>query len=50
MFLADFHVHTNRSDGKMNLPDVIDLFGKRGFGAVAITDHLTETRTILGSG
>jgi predicted metal-dependent phosphoesterase TrpH len=48
MFLADFHVHTNKSDGKMNLPDVIDLFGKRGFGAIAVTDHLCENKTILG--
>jgi predicted metal-dependent phosphoesterase TrpH len=48
MFLADFHVHTNRSDGRMNLPDVIDLFGSHGFGAVAITDHLCENTTVLG--
>lgn len=48
MFLADFHVHTNRSDGRMNLPDVIDLFGSRGFGAIAITDHLCERRSVLG--
>jgi predicted metal-dependent phosphoesterase TrpH len=32
----------------MNLPDVIDLFGSRGFGAVAITDHLCEDKTVLG--
>ncbi|HEY8279720.1 MAG TPA: PHP domain-containing protein [Bdellovibrionota bacterium] len=48
MFLADFHVHTNMSDGKMPLPDVVDLFGSRGLGAVAITDHLCENRSVLG--
>lgn len=48
MFLADFHVHTNMSDGKMPMADVVDLYGKRGFGAIAITDHLCENTTILG--
>ncbi len=48
MFLADFHLHTNKSDGKMDLPDVVDLFGQRGFGAIAITDHLCERKSVLG--
>lgn len=48
MFLGDFHVHTNKSDGKMALPDVIDLYGSRGFGAIAITDHLCENTSFLG--
>lgn len=32
----------------MELADVIDLYGTRGFGAIAITDHLCESRSILG--
>lgn len=48
MFIADFHIHTNRSDGKMALSDVIDLYGSRGFGAIAITDHLCEKISFLG--
>jgi predicted metal-dependent phosphoesterase TrpH len=48
MFIADFHIHTNQSDGKMNLSDVVDLYGERGFGAIAITDHLCEEVSILG--
>jgi predicted metal-dependent phosphoesterase TrpH len=48
MFLADFHVHTNRSDGKLSLQEVIDLYGERGFGAIAITDHLCERISVLG--
>lgn len=48
MFLADFHVHSNFSDGKLAIPDVIDMFGKRGFGAIAITDHLCEKQSFLG--
>jgi len=48
MFLADFHVHSNFSDGKLSIPEVIDLYGKRGFGAIAITDHLCEEKSFLG--
>ncbi|MGZ3710597.1 MAG: PHP domain-containing protein [Bdellovibrionota bacterium] len=48
MFLADFHVHTNRSDGKVPLKEVVDLYGEHGFGAIAITDHLCDQKSVLG--
>lgn len=48
MFLTDFHVHSNFSDGKHTIPEIVDLFGKRGFGAIAITDHLCEDEAFLG--
>lgn len=48
MFLADLHTHTNLSDGKLPMRDLVDLYGKRGFGAIAVTDHLCETNTLLG--
>jgi hypothetical protein len=48
MFLADFHVHTNFSDGRLPLPAIVDLYGSLGFGAIAVTDHLCEERTFLG--
>ena len=48
MFLADFHVHTTFSDGRLQLPAIVDLYGSLGFGAIAITDHLCEERTFLG--
>jgi predicted metal-dependent phosphoesterase TrpH len=47
-FLTDFHVHTNFSDGKLPLSEVIDLYGKQGFGAIAITDHIPERQTLIG--
>lgn len=47
MFLADFHMHTNRSDGKLSMRELVDLHGERGFGAIAITDHLCDS-TFLG--
>ncbi len=48
MFLADFHVHTTFSDGRLSLSQVIDFYGQRDFGCIAITDHICETSTFLG--
>src|SRR6476619_571527 len=48
MFLADLHIHSTFSDGKLSIPELVDFYGKRGFGAIAITDHLCETRSLIG--
>jgi predicted metal-dependent phosphoesterase TrpH len=48
VILTDLHVHTTWSDGRLGLPEVIDRFGRRGFDAIAITDHVCERRTLLG--
>jgi len=48
MFLADFHLHSNFSDGKLSIPALVDYFGQRGFGAIAITDHFCEQKTLIG--
>ncbi|MES2963150.1 MAG: PHP domain-containing protein [Bdellovibrionota bacterium] len=48
MFLADLHVHSNFSDGRLTIPEVVDFYGKRGFGAIAITDHICERTSFLG--
>ncbi len=48
MFLADFHIHSNFSDGQLSIPELIDFYGQRHFGAIAITDHLCEEKTWLG--
>src|SRR3954466_5357294 len=50
MFKADFHLHSNFRDEKLTIPELADLFGQRGFGAIAITDHLCESRTVIGKG
>jgi len=39
---------SNFSDGKFSIPEIVDLYGSRGFGSIAITDHLCEDRTIIG--
>lgn len=48
MFLGDFHTHTHFSDGRLDLPGLVDLYGKRGFGALAVTDHICEIHHWLG--
>jgi predicted metal-dependent phosphoesterase TrpH len=48
MFLADLHMHSTFSDGSMTIPELVDFYGSRGFGAIAITDHLCEKQTFLG--
>ncbi len=48
MLLADFHVHTHWSDGKLSLPEVVELFGRTGHDVIAITDHLVNTDGLLG--
>lgn len=48
MILSDFHIHSNFSDGKHSIPEIVDYYGSRGFGAIAITDHLCEENTFLG--
>lgn len=48
MFLADLHMHSTFSDGKLAIPELVDFYGSRGFGAIAITDHLCEGKSLLG--
>lgn len=48
MVLGDFHIHTHFSDGKLSIAQVVDLYGRQGFDAIAITDHLCEEKTFWG--
>lgn len=36
---ADFHVHSNRSDGVMSIRDVVEEIKRQGTTVMAITDH-----------
>ena len=47
MLLADFHIHTTWSDGKLSIAEVVDLFGRSGHDVIAITDHVVNTDTII---
>jgi predicted metal-dependent phosphoesterase TrpH len=46
--LCDFHIHTRHSDGLLELPAVVDLFGQAGFDAISITDHVATGETAIG--
>jgi predicted metal-dependent phosphoesterase TrpH len=47
--LCDFHVHTQWSDGRLSIREVVDLYGRTGrFDVIAITDHILMKRDLLG--
>ncbi|MCB0390149.1 MAG: hypothetical protein KDD58_02605 [Bdellovibrionales bacterium] len=48
MLLGDFHIHTNFSDGRLSIPEVIDYYGMRGFDVISITDHLCDNQSLCG--
>jgi hypothetical protein len=48
MLLADFHIHTTWSDGKLSIAEVVDLFGRSGHDVIAITDHVVNSDTLVG--
>lgn len=48
MLLADLHIHTTWSDGKLSIPEVVDLFGRAGHDVIGITDHVVNSDTVIG--
>jgi UDP-N-acetylglucosamine:LPS N-acetylglucosamine transferase len=48
MLLCDFHIHSNYSDGRLSVPEIIDFYGEHGFDCICITDHLADPRRLLG--
>jgi len=46
--LCDFHTHTNYSDGKLTVTELVDFYGRHGFDCICITDHLTDPRRLIG--
>lgn len=48
MMLCDFHIHTTFSDGSLDLPKTVDLFGQAGFDVIAITDHVVNGDNAIG--
>jgi predicted metal-dependent phosphoesterase TrpH len=46
--LCDFHVHTQWSDGRLTVREVVDLYGRTGkFDVIAITDHILMKKDLL---
>jgi predicted metal-dependent phosphoesterase TrpH len=48
MLLCDFHIHSNYSDGKLSVPEIIDFYGEHGFDCICLTDHLADPSRLLG--
>ncbi len=46
--MADLHVHSTFSDGRLTVSELVDFYGERGFGCIAITDHICEAKSFLG--
>jgi predicted metal-dependent phosphoesterase TrpH len=46
--LCDFHIHTNYSDGKLTVAEVVDFYGSRHFDCICVTDHLADSRRLIG--
>jgi hypothetical protein len=42
--LCELHAHTTWSDGRLELPEVVDLYGRRGFDVLCITDHVVRAQ------
>lgn len=48
MLLADFHIHSTWSDGRLPIPEIVDAFGRTGHDVIAITDHVVNEDSLLG--
>jgi predicted metal-dependent phosphoesterase TrpH len=44
--LCDFHIHTQFSDGALDLKAVTDFYGIHGFDVICITDHILDSYSI----
>jgi 3',5'-nucleoside bisphosphate phosphatase len=41
--LCELHAHTTWSDGSLDLPELVDLYGRNGFDVLAVTDHVNRS-------
>lgn len=48
MLLADLHIHSKWSDGKLAIAEIVDLFGRSGHDVIAITDHVVNSDNLIG--
>ena len=45
--LCELHAHSTWSDGRLPLEQVVDLYGRRGFDVLCITDHVVRGRDMV---
>jgi predicted metal-dependent phosphoesterase TrpH len=48
--LCELHAHTTWSDGSLTPRELCDLYGRRGFDVLAITDHTTRAEEHVHAG
>jgi len=48
--LCELHAHTTWSDGDFTVRELCDLYGRRGFDVLAVTDHTTRIGTEVTAG
>src|SRR5690349_16022303 len=41
--LCELHAHTRWSDGALTLPELVDLYGQKGFDVLCVTDHVNRS-------
>ncbi len=41
--LCELHAHTRWSDGTFTVAELVDLYGRRGFDVLAVTDHVLRS-------
>ncbi len=45
--LCELHAHSTWSDGHLPLDQVVDLYGRRGFDVLCVTDHVVRGREMV---
>lgn len=48
--LCELHAHTTWSDGSLTVRELCDLYGRRGFDVLAVTDHAPRQRRQVHAG
>ena len=48
VLLCDLHTHTDFSDGKLSVRELVDFYGQRAFDVLCITDHICDHTKLIG--
>lgn len=43
--LCELHAHSTWSDGALEVPELVDVYGRAGFDVLAVTDHTARDRS-----
>jgi processive 1,2-diacylglycerol beta-glucosyltransferase len=48
VLLCDLHTHTDFSDGKLSVRELVDFYGQRAFDVLCVTDHICDHTKLIG--